>query len=143
MCIELARLIPLDGEGARHLITINVSGAVNNAQADAIARTVANSNLVKTAIAGGDPNWGRIVSAVGYCGGVELNPRDIKLHLNGFLLFQDSTPVAFDDREVSQSIAANTETMIAISVGRGPGTARHWTSDLTVDYVKFNSDYST
>ncbi len=143
LCIELARMVPLDGEGAKHLITIDVFGAVNDNQADAIARTVANSNLVKTAVTGGDPNWGRIVSAIGYSERVELDPQTISLSMNGFLLFQNGSPVSFDAAEVSQSLNSQTETKIEIKIGFGSGQARHWTSDLTIDYVKFNSEYST
>ena len=143
LCIQLARLIPVDGEGASHLITIEVVGAKDDIQADAIARTVANSNLVKTAVAGGDPNWGRIVSAVGYCPGVELSSDNIDLSINGFELFKNGSPVEFDEADVSRSMKAHVETKFSIRVGQGQGEALHWTSDLTVDYVKFNSEYST
>jgi glutamate N-acetyltransferase/amino-acid N-acetyltransferase len=82
ICMELARAIPADGEGATHLVTIEVTGCRTREDAHRIARSVAESPLVKTAIAGGDPNWGRIVSAVGYAG-VEFDPNDIELALNG------------------------------------------------------------
>jgi glutamate N-acetyltransferase/amino-acid N-acetyltransferase len=143
LCIELAKLIPADGEGAKHLIEIEVVGAHSNIEADRIARTVANSNLVKTAISGNDPNWGRIVSAVGYCEGIQLDATKIVLTINGFELFADGQPLKFDAAEVSQSMASNRETYISLSVGDGPGRAEHWTSDLTEAYVRFNSHYTT
>lgn len=142
VCIELAKMIPADGEGATHLIQIDVQGTESDDQADQIARTVAASALVKTAVTGNDPNWGRIVSAVGYAG-VDLNAEQINLTLNGFELFAAGQPVVFDAAVVSKSIGDNFETMIELSVGTGAGKARHWTSDLTVDYVRFNSEYTT
>ncbi len=142
VCVELAKMIPADGEGATHLIQIDVTGTETDEAADQIARTVAASALVKTAVTGNDPNWGRIVSAVGYAG-VDLQADQINLALNGFELFSAGQPVAFDAAQVSKSIADNFETMIELSVGTGSGKARHWTSDLTVDYVRFNSEYTT
>ena len=141
-CVELAKMIPADGEGATHLIQIDVQGAKTDDDADQIARTVAASALVKTAATGNDPNWGRIVSAVGYAG-VSLQANEINLKLNGFELFNAGQPVTFDAAEVSKSIGDNFEMMIELSVGSGSGKARHWTSDLTVDYVRFNSEYTT
>jgi len=141
-CIELAKQIPSDGEGATHLMDIIVSGAKNDADADRIARTIANSALVKTAITGADPNWGRIVSAAGYSG-AEIEADDISLKINGHKLFKKGQPVEFKAKKVSASIADNFETKIELKVGKGAGQSNHWTSDLTVDYVKFNSEYTT
>ena len=141
-CIDLAKKIPSDGEGATHLIEIIVSGAKTDAQADRIARTVANSALVKTAITGGDPNWGRIVSAAGYAG-ADIEADAISLKINGHQLFKKGQPVEFSAKKVSAAIADNFETTIELEVGNGPGQSNHWTSDLTVDYVKFNSEYTT
>jgi glutamate N-acetyltransferase / amino-acid N-acetyltransferase len=142
VAVELATKIPADGEGATHLINIRVSGAASDAEADRMARSIANSPLVKTAILGGDPNWGRIVSAAGYCG-VAFNPAEVSLHLNAFELFRAGTPLPFEASTVSQSIKSNFETEIDLRVGEGRGSAQHWTSDLTIDYVKFNSEYTT
>lgn len=142
LAIELATKIPSDGEGATHLVEIRVDGADSTADADRIARSIANSPLVKTAILGGDPNWGRIVSAAGYCG-VRFKPVNVSLHLNGFELFRAGTPLPFDASEVSQSIKSNFQTRIELRIGEGSGTAKHWTSDLTIDYIKFNSEYTT
>jgi glutamate N-acetyltransferase/amino-acid N-acetyltransferase len=140
--IELAKMIPADGEGATHLMEISVSGAVDDADARKVANSVGASNLVKTCVAGGDPNWGRIVSAAGYAG-ADFDPKELQLKLNGFLLFQNETPISFDEAEVSGSMQNAFITNIELVVGRGAGLAMIWSSDLTCEYVKFNSDYHT
>jgi glutamate N-acetyltransferase/amino-acid N-acetyltransferase len=142
ICIELAKKIPSDGEGATHLLSIDVSGARSDSDADRIARSIANSALVKCAITGADPNWGRIVSAAGYCG-VMIDSDEIRLRINGHPLFHDGVPTTFDASVVSQSIQSCFETEIQLTVGSGPGRSHHWTSDLTVAYVRFNSEYTT
>jgi glutamate N-acetyltransferase/amino-acid N-acetyltransferase len=141
-CIELARMIPTDGEGAEHLIEIHIRGTETVAAAETIARTIAMSNLVKTAVAGGDPNWGRIVSAAGYSG-VEFDVAQTSLVLNGFPVFRNGTPIPFDKKVVSNSIKSTPTTQVDLTVGEGPCEAMHWTSDLTVDYVRLNSEYTT
>ncbi len=141
-CIELAKRIPSDGEGASHLVTIHVRGAQSEQDADRVARTIAASALVKTAITGSDPNWGRIVSAAGYAG-VPMTVEETDLTLNGLIVFRNGQPVGFDPPTVSQSISSQFETLIDLKIGSGPGAATHWTSDLTVDYVRFNSEYTT
>lgn len=140
--VELARMIPDDGEGASHLITIDVNGCATTLDAQQIARTVANSALVKTAIAGADPNWGRIISAVGYAG-VPFNPLGIRLRVNQTLLYEQGTPTQFDAAATSASIRGNRETHIELMLSEGDARTRFWTSDLTVDYVKLNADYHT
>lgn len=142
LCVELARMIPADGEGASHLITIEVSGCKTREDALQIARTVANSPLVKTAITGADPNWGRIVSAAGYAG-VNFDPAGISLYLNGTLLYQGGTPVAFDAQAVSESIRNNRDTLIHLQLSEGNASGRFWTTDLTAEYVRLNADYHT
>jgi len=142
LCVELARQIPDDGEGASHLITIEVRGCNTRDDARRIARTIADSALVKTAIAGGDPNWGRIVSAAGYAG-VEFNPAGVDLAINGCSLYERGAPVAFDAKTVSASIKASRETMVVLSLREGTAAIRFWTSDLNAEYVRFNADYTT
>lgn len=142
VCIALAKQIPDDGEGATHLVELRVSGAIDDNAARQIAQTVANSPLVKTALLGNDPNWGRIVSAAGYAG-VPLDPAQVSLTLHGHLIFQAGTPTAFDAKQVHETMKANRELKIELVVGQGPGHCRFWTSDLTVDYVRFNSEYTT
>ena len=141
-CIELARQIPADGEGATHLVEINITGARSDADADKIARAIASSNLVKTAVTGNDPNWGRIVSAAGYCG-ANFEMSGVGLKLNGQTVFEDGQPVDFCEKTVSGMLKDSFDTLIELNVGSGPGNARHWTSDLTTAYVEFNSEYTT
>ena len=140
--IELAKMIPADGEGASHLMEITVTGAAVDADARKVANSVAASNLVKTCVAGGDPNWGRIVSAAGYAG-VDFDLKELGLELNGFLLFRDEMPIKFDDAEVSSSMRNTFVTSIELVLGQGGGRATIWSSDLTCEYVTFNSDYHT
>lgn len=142
VCIELARMIPTDGEGASHLITIDVKGCSCREDARQIAKTVADSPLVKTGIAGADPNWGRIVSAAGYAG-VRFDPEQLSLSINGSLVYEKGRPVAFDAPAVSASIRDNHETHLELSFGEGDAGTRFWTSDLTAEYVRFNSEYTT
>jgi glutamate N-acetyltransferase / amino-acid N-acetyltransferase len=142
MSIELAKQIPADGEGATHLIQIRISGADSDSNADKIARTIANSALVKTAITGADPNWGRIVSAAGYAG-VYFRVEEVTLHLNDVLLFKTGNPVAFDEHSLSQSMHNSKTIEINLIIGSGPGSATHWTSNLTHDYIRINADYHT
>jgi glutamate N-acetyltransferase/amino-acid N-acetyltransferase len=141
-CAELARMIPDDGEGATHLITIDVTGCRDREEARRIARTVADSPLVKTAIHGADPNWGRIVSAAGYAG-VPFAESEMSLALNGIPLYQDGAPLPFDESAVSANLRAHRETHIALTFTRGAGSARFWTCDLTAEYVRLNADYTT
>jgi glutamate N-acetyltransferase/amino-acid N-acetyltransferase len=142
VCVDLAKLIPADGEGATHLVTIELFGCASREAALQIARSVANSLLVKTAIAGADPNWGRIVSAAGYAG-IPFDPNQVTLHLNGFLLYQGGTPLAFDPQAVSRSIRENRNTLIQLQFGEGEAGATFWTTDLTAEYVRLNADYHT
>lgn len=142
MAIELAKQIPNDGEGATHVIAIRVQGTKTRHDARQIASTIADSALVKTAIAGGDPNWGRIVSAAGYAG-VKFDPAKVDLSINGHPIYRQGSPLAFDARTVSQSIKSRRETDVVLTLGEGSEGLTFWTSDLTVDYVKFNADYST
>lgn len=142
LCIELATQIPADGEGATHLIQINVSGAGSDADADTVARAVAMSNLVKTAIAGADPNWGRITSATGLTS-VQFDISELSVSINGTSIFAAGQPVEFGEKELSQNMASNFETLLDIQIGAGVGKATHWTSDLNEAYVKFNSEYTT
>ena len=142
VCLETAKLIPADGEGATHLVEIQISGADSDADAEKIARTIAGSNLVKTAVTGADPNWGRIVSAAGYAG-VPMDLSQTRLELNGFPIFDQGEPLAFDAKQVSDAMKDSFDTRVSLVVGAGAGKAIHWTSDLTVDYVRFNSEYTT
>jgi glutamate N-acetyltransferase/amino-acid N-acetyltransferase len=142
VCGELARAIPADGEGATHLISLEVKGCATRDAARQIARTVADSPLVKTAIAGADPNWGRIVSAAGYSG-VSFDPAGVELHLNGTLLYRQGTPTKFDAAAVSASIRDHRETRIELKFSEGHAHTHFWSTDLTAEYVRLNADYHT
>ena len=139
---ELAVMIPADGEGATHLITVEVSGCKDASEARAIAKAVADSPLVKTAIHGADPNWGRIVSAAGYAG-VPFDESEVSLHLNDILLYEDGVPVPFDGAAASESLRALRDISVRLSLKRGDASARFWTCDLTAEYVRLNADYTT
>jgi glutamate N-acetyltransferase/amino-acid N-acetyltransferase len=141
-CAELARMIPDDGEGATHLITIDVEGCRDRDQARVIARAVADSPLVKTAIHGADPNWGRIVSAAGYAG-IAFDESELSLWLNGDPLYRDGVPLPFDAEAASARLKSNRETHIRLSLKQGDASIRFWTCDLTAEYVRLNADYTT
>ena len=142
-CMELARMIPADGEGATHLITIDVEGCRNREEARTLARAVADSPLVKTAIHGADPNWGRIVSAAGYAG-VAFEERDLSLWLNGVALYRDGVPLPFDAAALSAQLRAERDTHIRLVLTtHGDASCRFWTCDLTSEYVRLNADYTT
>ena len=98
--------------------------------------------LVKAAVAGADPNWGRIVSAAGYAD-VPFDPLKVKLTLNGVPIFDRGGPLPFDAAALSKSMRDNRETHVELQFEQGDAHARFWTSDLTVDYVRFNSQYTT
>ena len=142
ICIELAIKIPSDGEGVSHLITVDVQGCKTQADARTIAKKVAEDVLVKTAICGADPNWGRIVSAAGTAG-VPFDPKGVSLKLNGFDVFRDGEPLPFNKAEVSDSIRNNRDTHFLLTFKEGDAAIRFWTTDLTTEYVRLNSDYTT
>jgi glutamate N-acetyltransferase/amino-acid N-acetyltransferase len=142
VCAELARAVAADAEGANHLITIQVEGTCTEAEALKIAKTVAESALVKTAIFGGDPNWGRIVSAAGYAG-VMFEEADLSLWLGDFLLYEKGTPLPFDAPTVSAFIKDNRELTIRLLFTLGFARCTFHTCDLTYEYVRLNADYTT
>jgi glutamate N-acetyltransferase/amino-acid N-acetyltransferase len=142
VCGELAKAIPADGEGASHLVRVEVVGCRDKAEARAVAKSVSESLLVKTAICGADPNWGRIVSAAGYAG-VKFDPAGVDLRVNGLHLYEKGAPLPFDHEAASKSIRENRETHISLQFSEGHGAATFWTTDLTAEYVRLNSDYHT
>jgi glutamate N-acetyltransferase/amino-acid N-acetyltransferase len=142
VCTDLARAMADDAEGASHLVTIEVDGTRTATDARAIAKAVAESALVKTAIFGADPNWGRIVSAAGYAG-VPFDEAQLSLWLNDTLLFQAGTPVPFDAAALSAFMKQNRELIIRLELTLGSGCCTFWTCDLTYDYVRLNAEYTT
>lgn len=137
---SVARMLVRDGEGAKHVIKIVVKGAANDSQAELAARAVGNSQLVKTAIYGGDANWGRIINAVGYSG-VEAKPEEVSLDLCGIRRFSDGQPVNDDREEELAEALKRAEVDMEITLGNGPGEFTLWASDLGHEYVSLNSDY--
>ncbi|WDQ15397.1 bifunctional glutamate N-acetyltransferase/amino-acid acetyltransferase ArgJ [Rhodopirellula sp. P2] len=142
VALQLAKMLVADGEGAARFFEVRVSGAANDKDALVIAKTVAASPLVKTAITGGDPNWGRIVSAAGYAG-PKIQPERTSLVMDGVTVFENGTPLSIDAAKLSQAMKANSEVLADLKVGDGPGKASFWASDLTEAYVRFNSLYTT
>jgi glutamate N-acetyltransferase/amino-acid N-acetyltransferase len=141
VCQSLAYQIAADGEGATKVVTITVEGASDLAAARALARTIANSPLVKCAMHGNDPNWGRIVSAAGYAG-VPFDPDKATLTLQGTAVFRAGRPLAFDAVKLSKALAAP-EVSVHLACKLGTGTATCWTCDLSKEYVTINADYHT
>jgi len=139
---DLARQIVRDGEGARKLITIDVSGASSEDAAERIARAIANSPLVKTAIAGSDPNWGRILSAAGNSG-VAFDPAKVDIHLQGVLVCQSGVAADFSEAEMKKKLDEPECHIRLLIQGRSPGAARFWTCDLTEKYIEINASYRT
>ena len=139
---DLARQIVRDGEGARKLVTIEVSGASNEEAATRIARSIANSPLVKTAIAGSDPNWGRIISAAGNAG-VPLDPAKVDIDLQGIAVCRGGLAAEFSESELKKKLDAS-ECLIRFAIqGRASGSTRFWTCDLTEKYIEINASYRT
>jgi glutamate N-acetyltransferase/amino-acid N-acetyltransferase len=142
VCGELARKIAADAEGAEHLITIDVEGCRSDAEARVVAKTIADSPLVKAAVYGADPNWGRVVSAAGYSG-VMFDEADVSLWMGDMLLYRDGGPVPFDAPTASAYLKTNREVHFRLAFKLGPGRCRFYTSDLTPEYVRLNADYTT
>jgi glutamate N-acetyltransferase/amino-acid N-acetyltransferase len=140
VCRTLAQLVVRDGEGARKFITIRVSGAVSDASARAVGLSIANSPLVKTAIAGEDANWGRVVMAVGKAG--EPADRDrLSIAFGGIWTARNGLPVDFYDEAPVAAHLKGEEIDIAVDLGLGDGRATVWTCDLTHGYIAINADY--
>ncbi len=139
---DLAEMIARDGEGARKKITIHVRGARDNGEAARIARAIANSPLVKTAIAGSDPNWGRILSAAGTSGAV-FDPSNVDIFLQGEQVCVGGLAADFDESEMKHSLDSPDCIIRFYIRGRGTGQACFWTCDLTEDYIKINASYRT
>jgi glutamate N-acetyltransferase/amino-acid N-acetyltransferase len=141
VCEYLAKRIVKDGEGASRIFEVRVSGAADADAARRIARTIAESQLVKTAIHGGDPNWGRIIAAAGRAG-VPIDVNRARLYLQGTLVFENGQPTEYDERALVEAMQTD-EVSIVLALGDGDGEAHFWSSDLTAEYVKINAHYRT
>jgi len=139
---SLARAIARDGEGAKKLITIHVTGAPTDAAAARMARFIANSPLVKTAVAGSDPNWGRILCAAGNAG-VAFDPARVDIHMQGVLVCKQGLAAPFSEEDLKKKLDAP-DCEIRVDVrGKGKGSARFWTCDFTEGYIRINASYRT
>lgn len=141
-CQTLAQAMAADGEGSTHFITIDVEGCTDREEARTLARAVADSPLVKTAIHGADPNWGRIVSAAGYAG-IPFRETELSLWINGTCVYERGTPTDFDAEALSRALRANRDVTLRLLFARGSASIRFWTCDLTAEYVRLNADYTT
>ena len=141
LTLDLAKQIARDGEGATKFVTVRVTSARNFSDARTVAMSVANSNLVKTAIFGRDPNWGRILCAAGYSG-AEIDPNRVKVSMVGIPIFADGGPVPFDKPKAIEALATR-EVLIEIDLGDGAEAVEAYTCDFSYDYVKINAEYTT
>jgi len=139
---DLAKQIVRDGEGARKLVTIEISGALSEDAADRIARSIANSPLVKTAIAGSDPNWGRILSAAGNAG-VLFDPAKVDIYMQDVLVCQGGVAAEFSEQDLKSKLDERECSIRLLFHGRGACGARFWTCDLTEKYIEINASYRT
>jgi glutamate N-acetyltransferase/amino-acid N-acetyltransferase len=143
LMIELAQDIVRDGEGASKFVEIRVIGGESEAACNQVARTVAHSPLVKTALFASDPNWGRILAAIGRAGLEDLNTDAVSMRLNGVLIAEHGARAASYTEEKGQEAMAAGDLVIDIALNRGDAEAVIWTTDLSYDYVRINAEYRT
>jgi glutamate N-acetyltransferase/amino-acid N-acetyltransferase len=141
LCQTLAKMIARDGEGAKKLVIVEVQGARKPSDAERIARAIANSPLVKTAIAGSNPNWGRIICAAGYSGAL-FDPNKVDIRVNDLLLCQDGVDAGFDEASARKELDRK-EMTLRLDLHQGKASAHIWTCDLTHDYITINASYRT
>src|SRR5262250_1195511 len=141
VCGSLAQQIVADGEGAQRVIEIEVRGARTESAARRIAETIATSPLVKTAFAGGDPNWGRIFAAAGRSG-VKFDPALVEISMAGIKVLRKGQPLDFNERAASNKLLAD-HVPIIVNLHAGKSVARYWTCDFTAEYVRINASYRT
>lgn len=139
---DLAVAIVRDGEGARKLARIDVEGAANDRDAKTLAAAIANSPLVKTALAGADPNWGRILPAAGKSG-VAFDPEKVDVSINGTRVCEKGMRAAFDEAAVQKTMEEDDTTIHFRIGGKGSGKASFWTCDFTEEYIRINAEYRT
>ena len=139
---KLAFQIVRDGEGATKFVTVRVTGAKTRNHAKKVAESVATSSLVKTAIFGEDPNWGRIICAIGYAG-VPIQPERIVIRMNGATLYENDNPTQHASQESLRRKMQKPSILIAIDLNQGRETAEVYTCDFSYDYVRINAEYTT
>jgi glutamate N-acetyltransferase/amino-acid N-acetyltransferase len=141
VCQQLAQLIVRDGEGATKFITISVNGGRDEAECEQVAYTIAHSPLVKTALFASDPNWGRILAAVGRAGLVDLDLNALAIYLGDVCIVRDGGRSAEYREEMGQAVTARDEITIRVELARGEAQAVLWTCDFSYDYVRINAEY--
>lgn len=141
VCVQLAQTIIRDGEGATKFVTVNVQSAGSDAEARQVAYTVAHSPLVKTALFASDPNWGRILAAVGRAGIDQLEIEGINIHLDDVCIVRDGERAADYTEAQGQRVMDQDDIMIRIELGRGQSETSVWTTDLSHEYVRINAEY--
>ena len=141
VCIYLVKEIARDGEGSTKLIEVTVGGARNDNEARKAARTIISSSLVKAAVHGNDPNWGRVIAAAGRSG-VDLNPDKLDLHIGGICLVEKGLPVSFNRQEVVRLLDSE-EVLVSVNLNLGNAGTTAWGCDLSEEYVTINSEYTT
>jgi len=141
VCASLAKQIVSDGEGVRHVVELQVEGARTEAEAERVARSIANSPLVKTAWAGADPNWGRILAAVGISG-VPIDPRRVDIFFGRIQVCRGGAAWPFNERAAHHYLSRR-EFQVRVGLGRGRAGASFWTCDLTEGYIQTNAEYRT
>jgi len=142
MMLELAKMIARDGEGATKLVRIQINGAANDADALAAARSVATSQLVKTAFFGEDANWGRIIAAVGYSG-ADVDPDKVNISFDDVAMVSNGLGLDSAQEARASEVLKKPEFTVTVELALGEGSAYYYTSDLTYDYIKINADYRT
>jgi glutamate N-acetyltransferase/amino-acid N-acetyltransferase len=142
VCETLTRALARDGEGATKLITVCVRGGRTRAEADLAARRIANSVLVKTALFGGDANWGRVLQTVG-AGEVRVDLERTRVRLGGITVFRNGSPTGPAARRRARARLVRSEVGIEVDLGAGRAEARIWTCDLSYGYVEINAEYTT
>jgi glutamate N-acetyltransferase/amino-acid N-acetyltransferase len=141
VCESLAKQIVSDGEGVKHVVNLRIEGARSDAEASQVAKAIANSMLVKTAWAGADPNWGRVLAAVGYSG-VPIDPVKVDIFFGKHRVCRRGVAARFDQEKV-HSYLSQPVFDVRVQLGRGKFGATFWTCDLTAEYVHINADYHT
>ncbi len=142
VCTALARQVGADGEGVSHVVELHIDGAATDADAVKIAKAIAHSPLVKTAWAGKDPNWGRLMAAIGYSD-AEIDPERIDIHFGDLAICRDGGRAAEFDEAAAHAYVAQPEFSVSIQLHQGSGSCVFWTTDLTHDYISINADYSS
>ena len=142
VCLSLAKQIVEDGEGIQHVVELEIKGALTDADALRVARSIAHSPLVKTAWAGCDPNWGRILAAIGYAG-VAIDPGKINISYGALPICEQGSLSPQFDETAAHHYLTQRDFTIHVDLGLGSGACRFWTTDLTTEYIHINADYST